>query len=571
MEKYFNINIMTPYKIIIERDGINHVKIIKPIDADEFELVWAFSLEGDDEPIVLKTFFTDELCVIVNWDGWVRIVDISKQEICLSEKLGMDIDAKAALSPDKTELYVIGRNDEGALLATYSLKNFTRSTPLQLPVDSYNTYLNIRSDGNLLLYYNQEERTAEDEAYMHGFNVLDVKNMQITNHPLPHPQCNWFDVKEPVVIPKINRGFMPLWDKVTVKKNKEGKDVFEFKLLVFTLDTIEVIQKITVREFEQAQLAYYESDCNSMAETFKSDIWDEEYKEALTDFTQELNSIVFHSEENCIWLCWRGGIFRRMNLKDGSLSPILATESYPDSTLKGVFKFPTFHSEIAEVHEDYLLIKEHASYYRLSIEGLDLESDRQVLPVNLQTHETNIISSEEAQLAKIIRSKILIEVSDLNSKKGFHEGLDQMILLMKNIDTVRKGETLAFAIKDKKGKIMFDDTFFKEAAKDTKTLDKIAALVQLFTTYPKAGKLYLSEEETALCYANLVLAEAGAEYLHINFQYLSVIDDGHDVFNTEHLIPLLNEKYQGTPQMKIIYDKLAAISEWWIEGYEMEN
>lgn len=562
---------MTPNKIIIERDGINHVKILKPILADEFELVWAFSLEGDDNPIVLKTFFTNELCVIVNWDGWVRIVDISKREICLSEKLSMSIDAKAALSPDKTKLYVIGRTDKGETLFTYSLNNFTRSIPQQLPKNSYNNYLDIRTDGNLLLYYNEGERTAEGKAYKHGFNVLDVKNMQITNHPLPHPQCDMFEVKEPVVIPKINRGFIPLWDKVTVKKNKEGEDVFEFKLLVFTLDTIEIVQKVTVREFEEAQLAYYEGYCSSMAEAFTSGIQDKEYEKALTNFTQELNSIVFNSLENCIWLCWRGGIIRRMDLNDGSLSPILATESYPDSTSKGVFKFPTFHSKIAEVHEGYLLIKEHSTYYRLSLAGLDLKSDVEVLPVNLQRYNMSIISSEEAKVAENLRNKILIEVGDLNSKKGFHEGLDEMILLIKNIDTIRKGEILAFAIKDKKGKIMFDGTFFREAAKDTKTLDKIATLVQLFATYPKAGELYIDCEETALCYANLVLAQISSEYLHINFQYLSVIDVDHDVFNREVLIPFLMEKYQDTSQMKIIYEQLSAISELWIEGYEIED
>lgn len=62
-----------------------------------------------------------------------------------------------------------------------------------------------------------------------------------------------------------------------------------------------------------------------------------EYNEALAHFIQNLNSMRL-STGNSVWLCWRGGIVRRVDY-DGNLSPIYAASKLPYSTLKEPLKF----------------------------------------------------------------------------------------------------------------------------------------------------------------------------------------------------------------------------------------
>src|SRR5690606_31131741 len=141
------------------------------------------------------------------------------------------------------------------------------------------------------------------------------------------------------------------------------------------------------------------------------------------------------------------------------------------------------------------------------------------------------------------RGKVVIAVDDLTSEKDFQDALQQMIALTEDIDAIGCGDQLAFLVRDQNGKAMDDSQFFKAASKIEGSAEKIKKIVENFANYPDAARLYINEEETALCYAVYELACFGPAYIPTIFRYLSVIDEDHDVFNTETLIPFLMETY----------------------------
>lgn len=559
---------ISEYKIILEQDGENHVKVLLRTSRTDYQLVWSFTLEGDDEPIVLSQFYSPVRFAVVNWDGWVRICDISSREIIFSDKLELKIDARAVFSPDFQNLYVVGSADRETFFTAYSLGEMPEKTAqVNINRNAYAGFLQARKDGNLLFYYNNHERTDTGKVFNHGYYLADFQQGHLIQNDLPNPALTQFDKKEPLVVAQANLGFMPSWEQVRVIVNDLGEEEFEYSAVAFTLDTFEIIRKIPVRTLKQSELAYYEID-KEMAEYSKSGEWNEDHRECLEEFYSTLRSMVYDEKSHAIWMCWEGGVLVRLDLTDFSVSPALAIASLPDSRTEGAFNFPQFQPEIYEAGREYLLLNEADKLYELSLTGLDLRSPCKYLEVHLSSFNMNIIAPTEVEKAEKYRSKNIIEVKDLLDEDSVHDALNQIQLISRDIDNARKGDTLAFAVKDSKGKVLLDDQFFELAARVDQGLEKIALTVRQFAAYPKASQLYINEEETALCYANLELAKAGPEHLEDVYEYLAAIDDGHDVFNRETLMLLLAEKYADTVHMKSIVERLTEISETWAECLE---
>lgn len=552
------------HEIIIEQDGINHVKVLKPAVNNSKQLIRSFSLHGDNEPIIFKEFYTASKFVIINWNGWLRAYDLETQERIFETQLGGSVDTRAVFSPDKTMLYVAYNKDYNPMLAAFPLADLSKATVRELPENVYSGHLQMRRDGRLLMYFNNEEYTSGEDEWIHGYMVYDPYTSHFERFEMPYAQRDAFEAKAPVIHVDKNIGVMPYWGDLEIEKSEMGGPLFIYKIMVFDLNDFNIQQILPVRAFSASQLACYESECDEMAEIFQERTSESEYDEAFISFCHELYSIVFDKNDDAVWLCWRGGIVRKVGL-DGTVSPLLVTTAVQGENNQ---EFSFFHAFLKHL-EDGFLILEEGKKYKMPLADVDLTSDKEYIPVTLSVLDEKIITSDPAteEQFQAEKGKVVIVVDDLNQAESLLHALDQMAILIEDIPALGYGDKLAFLVKDTAGLTMDDCKFFKNAQPIPGAPEKIKKVVDNFIRYERADRLYIDSEETALCYAVYELASSSPAYIETALRYLSVIDEDHDVFNTETLIPMLMEVYKGTEHEAVIREGILKVSNgWWAEG-----
>lgn len=547
------------YKVFTEQEGVNHVKIYVS-EGSQYVNDWNFPLKGDDEPIILSEFYTESRFVLMNWNGWIRAYDADTKELVFDHKLNGSVDAKAVLSLDKSKLYVALSIDSSAYLVQISLDTFAIET-IELS-DIYNDLLQIRKDGSLLFYKEDWQHVEDKKVYKHFYSVLDVNTKNIQQFELPYAAQFSFNEFKPVIDIDNNWVIMPAYEDVAHKTNSSGETIFEFKIVLYDLNSFEIVKSLSVREFPLNQLGYSEYECKEMNELFLNSERNKSYYKALREFYDNLNSIQVVTDG--FWLCWRGGILRKIN-STFNMSPLLVMSSRPHNSGEGMFEHSGFHSYLYQIDEQKIILTEHLDLYKSSMPEINFTDPE--TPIAIHFEETsleeifNLRSSTENKNEAELRNYIQINVNDLSQKKGFTDALKQIETVVSDLNAAGIGSILKFIIYDTKGKTYQEPEFFAEATEhDTK---HIISIVNKFIDYPKAKYIYRNDEETALCYAVFELAKKGNDYISTVFSYLTAIDLDHDVFTKEYIFPLLEENYGRDELMK----KMEAISEELAEWY----
>lgn len=552
--------VLEKFKIIVENDGVNHIKIFKKANKG-FVNDWNFTIK-EDEPIVFKDFFSESKFVLVGSNGRVQAYDAITHKPLFGVDLNADLNAQAVFSLDKSKLYVAYKLDSNeGYLTVFDLHALTMQT-LELS-DIYNKTLDIRNDGTLLFYKHDWERINNVKTYKHFYSTLDLNTGTVEQYELPFAPQFSFGSFKPVVDIENNRAIMPVYDEVVHKTKENGDPLFEFRLFLLNLTTFETTHLFSVRDFPKDQLGYYEYECEEMAEQFLSPKRSDDYDDALRTFYENLNTIKVVKDG--IWLCWRGGILRKVTF-DFNLSPLLVTSTMPTSTLKGMFTHTHFHSNLYQIDDSLIVFEEGLVLYKTPMPNWkDNDIDT---PIALQLDNTDFddiyqLSYSKDQYVEIeTRNQIKIQVADLSSKDSYMSALTQMEKIVSSLETQGIGSVLIFTVSDTQGSTLHEPEFFAQAV--VYAPEQVKTIIEKFNQYKKAKYLYGNPEKTALCHAVFELAKTGGTYLTTVLRYLSIIDLDHDVFNRENLLPYLEETYsleELARKMEAVSEKLA---EWYI-------
>ncbi|VXB20239.1 conserved hypothetical protein [Flavobacterium sp. 9AF] len=553
------------YKLIIEREGINQVKVFEKQKEGFYANNWNFPLKGDDEPIILSEFYNENQFVIINWKGWIRLFDANSKTVLLDYNLNGNIDAKAVFSIDNSKVYIALNDKEyKTFLATLCLA--THKIQLQELGNFFSSYLQIRNDGCLLFYKQDWKFENNKKIYSHGFTVYDPLTQKESYYNLPHVPHSSYDIVKPFIGTQKNIGIMPFYGNVAVKKGVNKSTLFEYKIILFDLHSFE-IELLNVRDFEESQLGCFDYNSKELANQFLNPKDDEEYQEALTEFCDNLNAVLFLNDG--FWLCWRSGIMRKV-YEDKTLSPLLVTSSMSNMSIVGMHEFTTFHSYLHKIEDKKVVLYEHSDYHIFDLPEIANVKSEVSIPIQLkkvtieEIEELSYSKEKSKEIANL--GKIIIQADDLFDEENLIYILKQIESKVANIAELGMGTKLVFHIEDKKGKILKEQDFFEKVIILKNAPKTVQSIIEKFCQYPKAKYVYRNDEQTALCFAVLELAKQGEAYLETVLFYLTTIDLDHDVFNRENLIPYLDEKYPRDFLLK----KVKSVSEdllEWLEYY----
>jgi hypothetical protein len=552
------------YKLLVERDGVSQVKVFKQQANGVFVNDWNFSLK-EDEPIIFSEFFNETQFAIIGRDGWLGLFDADSKSILLDHKLGAG--SSAIISPDKSHIYIgFKDNDYQGYVAILDVSTLNIDIH---KVDGYKESIALRQDGGLLLYNHDWQYVNNEKISEHGFALYNplTKESEFFKLPYPPPAKIGFEFVGPCINAQKNIGVMPFFGKVTAKKSGD-RHLFEFKLLTFELTGFKT-EILSVRDYEEDQLGCYDDNCTEMASCFLSSIEDKNYLDSVAEFCEDLNSIVF--VENGFWLCWRGGILRKV-YDDKRLSPLLVTSSISGNSDKRIFS--TFHSNLFRLSDEAIVLSEHEDYYVCDLQEIENLASETIIPLSLektdiQTVEKLVYTAEDLIEIEGL-GKIHIKVNNFENDESIQDALEQMQVKTNSMDTLGIGSQLVFQMEDMAGNILEEPKFFRRAITLKQGPAMIARIVDNFCRYSKARYMHRNEEEGALCHAVFELAQYGEDYLDVVIKYMATIDIDHDVFVAETLLPYLNEKYSRDFLIKRVKPFSERLLEW-LEGYWEEE
>lgn len=549
------------YKIIVEQEGVNHVKVFKA-EGNIYVNDWNFPLSGDDEPIIFKEFYTETRFAIINWDGWIRLYDASIKTTLVDHKLNGKVNSSAVFSLDKSKLYVAYTDDSSNHLAILNLNNYEIET-LALP-DVYQKPMKIRKDGCLLFYKHDWERVENKKIFKHFYSVLNIEAQKLNQFELPFaPQFSFGEFK-PVIDIENNRAIMPLYDDVPNKINASGEVVFEYRIGLFDLNSFDLTHTLSVRDFPTSLLACGENENKEMANLFLGTDRDKDYTDTQRDFFENLNTIKVVKDG--MWLCWRSGILQKID-SEFNTSPLLVTNTLPNNSAEGLFQHTLFHSHLYHIDDTTIILAEHRDLYKSpmpQIDGKDIET-----PIALNFEETsldelyNLTYSKENLKEIDLRDSIQINVTDLSTKEGIIDALTQIETIVSNLKAAGIGKTLVLLFNDAKETTLQEPEFFAEAAAIAPEL--IQRILEKVMANNSIRFIYRNEEEAVLCHAVSELAKKGEAYLDTIIKYLNAIDEpDYNEFVRVNVIQYIEKTYS----VDVIKKKTKAFSPQLGEWYE---
>jgi len=554
------------YHLKIIAEATNKALISRENSINNQEVFWVVDLDRDAEPIVISEFYTNSKFIVMNWYGYLRAYDVVQKKKIFEINFNTSLNANATLSSNKKKAYISYTKEDhrSSTLTVMNLDDFTVEVSHTLPEPIGFDCVSVRNDGKLLYYYKEE---ADDkELREHGFQVIDPVSGDSNKTVLPSPSRDDFEEATIQINTKKNIGAITNWDSIPVLYETDGSPRFLTSINIFDLNNFSIIKTLAVREYKVSHLTCYESSDQEIANSLISGENSDDYDKAICETQENLNSIYFCENEDSLWLCWRAGVLRKIALDGSWKSPLLVAVKSTNGSCTEPFGLRTTHTHFLSEGNKHIIVKEHSEKIFISLEGINLKSSQEFIPIDLMPLPNEI--EVEAQVPEHLDSTlnemsfIVIQVENLLEKSSILNALTNILTLSKDIDEIRRGHELPFLIKDKFGNFWEDEKFFHEAIKINKAAEIINEIVQNFINYKDASELYISDEETALGYAVYELSLSSPKYIDTALSYLSIIDFEHDVLCREKLIPQLMEKYGQSEHCPALYLAMAMIDDW---------
>ncbi len=149
--------------------------------------------------------------------------------------------------------------------------------------------------------------------------------------------------------------------------------------------------------------------------------------------------------------------------------------------------------------------------------------------------------------------KVILYVSDWESDEAYHQALDQLIELTKDVGKFCSNAQLLFEIYDQNELYRDNDNFFEAAIKIEGAAEKMKTIVLQYIQYDKAPFLFQNEEDTVMWRAVYELIYLDFKYAETALDYITEVD-----CDWEWVLDALNENYGDTEEYG---DKLQTLLE----------
>ncbi len=525
------------------------------------KLLWQFVPDSKGEHISFCQFFTPSRFAVLDWGARLWLCDADKKEIYYEHDFMSDIaGAGAALSKDKNMLYVTSFR-MGARLHVFNVNDLELEKTLKIPYGAESERFWVDPQGRLLFYTCKGE--YDDDDWKHGMTRLDVDTEECAQFPMTAPPPSSFDQKLPTLDFDKNLGIRRYYD-IDIQQGDNGP-LFVHKVAVFELDKFEDQAIIATREFETCHLGYQfagERD-NEVAEALqKKDEDEDEYYRKLENFVNDLNSIYICRNEDAFWVCFRGGVLRKIALDGSSRSALVALETVPNNTVEDPLMRKYFHTHLVKsaCTDDRIVFRGHDEAFVFEPAEYDISDEHALVtvpPVEFEFDKVEMTEEQKQEAADI--GVNIVQMEDLESEESISAALDDLILMFDDVGTLRNDWKLVLKFRDPARNELDEEEFFKRAVQVADGPRRIEKILRKFMAYDGYEDLYYHEEMIAMAHALTALVLHDPQFVDLYVDYWRKLDTEHDVYNQEFLLYEVFATHDWSPSML----RLLAVAEIW--------
>lgn len=320
-----------------------------------------------DEPLRLWEFISETRIAIVDWYARVWIYEVEEPDLVFQHSFSTALTGKAVLSEDLSQMHIIYDKDDYHH-AIIDLDKLEIISDKKYPL-SYVRHCELYKD-SLMLYF-----CSKRKGWNHGYDIIDLKTGEHRKQALPDTKLDDSDKKSPYIDHKNDKIVFPYYTEVAYREDADQGDIFTFQVAVVDLKTFELEKVIPVRDMPMRLLECYEDDAQKAATNLKlkpepETEEEKKWQKAVKTLNGNLNSLTFDEDGKSFWICWRGGIVRRVDY-DGNLSPLYAkVQDLGEGKMSPPFEDHFNHSVLYNIYPDRLVILEHSIFAQIRMEDL---------------------------------------------------------------------------------------------------------------------------------------------------------------------------------------------------------
>ncbi|EKE68039.1 hypothetical protein [Gallaecimonas xiamenensis] len=334
---------------------------------------------------------------------------------------------------------------------------------------------------------------------------------------------------------------------------------FLYQLDIIDLHQGQRVARLPVRQFSPQQLHANRFRAAERAEVLQrlaagtleeEQDW-EKGQEYLGEFLAILQSLRFCPGEEALWLCWDGGLVRKVSLDGQWRSPLYVPEQAEDEETQLLSLGPELLLDDWQRFTN--LTPDPASHPGSRRQSASAEL-QDIVPVSLnwQGWEQNW-QLDEAQQRMLDRlGSTLIETSDLSSPVSLGFAVKRLAVKAEFIEDLCFGNKLRLTFTD--GKEDWDEARFFEAVVQVPGAQAdMAEILERFIAYDGSDNCFCTNYRPALADCALQLGLADAKWLPLVGRYLNAIDPDHECFFTNEGLGLLAERHGHEPGWPAFY------------------
>ena len=555
------IQVTLPMETALDPEHVSteHVSSEK-INTERHTLVWEFDL-NDAREIKLLTLIDSQRFVVVDDQCLIYDCDIATktcQQITQSDDhlKGWHLD----LEQQQLWLAIQPTADcfaEPPYLQALCLNSWQELVRYTLPRYGQSYGMVRRNDGCFLFYKHDYDSLEEGE---HGFYCVDSKTGETNYHPLaskPVPDTTYRG-RNLVIDGQRQLAVIPAADEINVDVSADPalSPRFATQIQLIDLTTFDIVWRKTVRWMTSAEIVchqHHEQDLQAaLLSLAKNPFSDDEDEDAWEELIDRLNTITFCDDEEAIWLCWSGGVLRKISLDGESMSPlyVMKEQDKPIGDLNETLAYSMFHTRMFDANSRCLSLAEH-TMFNIDLTQTSQSAGGEFHWLDYQVAPKIDVVKPTPELTSVPRGHHCIEVDDLQSEQGLEQAMAQVHSLLQDIHQTRKGNVLAFVFKDKREQLVDEASVFALAVAHPPAAELLAASINTFNQYPQAWDLRSDEETPALAHAVHALASGDSQYLPIIADYFNCIDGEHMAdFAMDNTLPIIWSRYKSTDKLR---------------------
>lgn len=551
-----------PILSILQRGGLNHIRVLAPLADGKQQLLWQTNLAGSEHQVLLAEWLNDDEFIVADESGNIFQAQLSSEQCRKVQQLpgAANINAGCYLDKATQQFWYATDFERGASsfatearLLGWSLPDWQPIANILLPRYISCQTLLRRSDG-CFLFYRQGRFTKKDRPQ--GFYCCQPSTAVTDFHPIASPSIplGMYAHKVMTFNTQHDLLLMPCMPQPV----ESDTSLLNYQLQLISLRDFSILWQQSVPQLDNKQ-AYCEASELKMirnyvkGEELANGIDRDDVEDALDNFIEQLCGVKISDDGQSVWLEWADAV-QKLSLDPQQQYTITQSQRFLFKQDPPHFKQrPTplttlsypLDAHILTEREDGSLLIVGMEYTQLDIANARATNQADCFEISCRTcAQPQVIAKKKQKKALAQMDKLVIRLQQFNDQAELLNAGQVLVEKLHQLPDSASGSMLELMLIDRNEQQMTELAFARKLLTVEGGATLLVQALEVFCNYPAAAQLRSGASKSALADVVRALAEHNIKYLPKLVNYFHSIDAEHCAhYHIEHCLQFVYDNY----------------------------